>query len=232
MATFDGLTALVTGIGLAAARLLATQGAAVGVLDRGEQGPADFAYARGDVSEDASVRAGVQQLVDVLGGLDILVNNAGIGAQGGIEDNDDNEWHRVFDVNVLGLVRVTRAALPALRASQHGAIVNTCSIAATAGLPQRALYSASKGAVLSLTSSAARSAAESGAESSSRPRRASRTAGWSPRECRRCRGLTAFTRMPSAGGRRREVGGSTTGTALEIDGGMAGLRLRPRFGQS
>ena len=87
MATFDGLTALVTGgasgIGLAAARLLATQGAAVGVLDLGEQGPADFAYARGDVSEDASVRAGVQHLVDVLGGLDILVNNAGIGAQGG-----------------------------------------------------------------------------------------------------------------------------------------------------
>ena len=112
MATFDGLTALVTGgasgIGLAAARLLATQGAAVGVLDRGEQGPADFAYARGDVSEDASVRAGVQQLVDVLGGLDVLVNNAGIGAQGGIEDNDDNEWHRVFDVNVLGLTRPAR----------------------------------------------------------------------------------------------------------------------------
>jgi NAD(P)-dependent dehydrogenase (short-subunit alcohol dehydrogenase family) len=112
MATFDGLTALVTGgasgIGLAAARLLAAQGAAVGVLDRGEQGPAGFAYARGDVSEDASVRAGVQQLVDVLGGLDILVNNAGIGAQGGIEDNDDNEWHRVFDVNVLGLTRPAR----------------------------------------------------------------------------------------------------------------------------
>jgi NAD(P)-dependent dehydrogenase (short-subunit alcohol dehydrogenase family) len=65
--------------------------------------------------------------------------------------NDDAEWHRVLDVNVVGMVRVSRAALPALRESAHAAIVNTCSIAATAGLPDRALYSASKGAVLSLT---------------------------------------------------------------------------------
>src|SRR5215468_5503709 len=55
------------------------------------------------------------------------------------------------DVTDDGMVRVTRAALPYLRASRHAAIVNTCSIAATAGLPQRALYSATKGAVLSLT---------------------------------------------------------------------------------
>ena len=85
------------------------------------------------------------------GGLDILVNNAGIGAAGTVEDNPDEQWHRVLDVNVVGIARVTRAALPHLRASRHAAIVNTCSIAATAGLPQRALYSASKGAVLALT---------------------------------------------------------------------------------
>src|SRR5205085_3412378 len=58
---------------------------------------------------------------------------------------------RVLGINVLGMVRTTRAALPHLRESAHASIVNTCSIAATAGLPQRALYSASKGAVLSLT---------------------------------------------------------------------------------
>ena len=74
--------------------------------------------------------------MSALGGLDILVNNAGIGAQGTVEDNSDDEWHRVLDVNVLGMVRVTRAALPHLRSSAHAAIVNTCSIAATAGLPQ------------------------------------------------------------------------------------------------
>ena len=67
------------------------------------------------------------------------------------EDNDDDEWHRVFDINVVGMVRVSRAALPHLRKSPAAAIVNTCSIAATAGLPARVLYGASKGAVLSMT---------------------------------------------------------------------------------
>jgi 2-keto-3-deoxy-L-fuconate dehydrogenase len=252
MATFDGLTALVTGgasgIGLAAARLLAAQGAAVGVLDRGEQGSAGFAYARGDVSDDASVRAGVEQVVDVLGGLDILVNNAEIGAQGGIEDNDDNEWYRVFDVNVLGLVRVTRAALPALRASQHGAIVNTCSIAATAGLPQRALYSASKGAVLSLTRAMAADLTADGIRVNavnpgtadtpwvgrlldSAPDPAAERAALEARQphgrlvsAEEVAYAIAYLAAPTSG--------STTGTALEIDGGMAGLRLRPRSGQS
>ena len=252
MATFDGLTALVTGgasgIGLAAARLLATQGAAVGVLDRGEQGPADFAYARGDVSDDASVRAGVQQLVDVLGGLDILVNNAGIGAQGGIGDNVDNEWHRVFDVNVLGLVRVTRAALPALRASQHGAIVNTCSIAATAGLPQRALYSASKGAVLSLTRAMAADLTADGIRVNavnpgtvdtpwvgrlldSAPDSAAERAALEARQPHG-RLVSADEVAYAIAYLAAPTSGSTTGTALEIDGGMAGLRLRPRSGQS
>ena len=104
-----------------------------------------------DVSDSRSVERAVTEAVRLLGGLDILVNNAGIGAQGTVEDNDDQEWHKVLDVNVVGMARVTRAALPHLRLSSNAAIVNTCSIAATAGLPRRALYSASKGAVLSLT---------------------------------------------------------------------------------
>ena len=90
-----------------------------------------------DVTDDAAVRAAVAQAGQALGGLDILVNNAGIGAAGTVEDNDDGEWHRVLDVNVLGIVRTTRAALPLLRRAvrEHGraAIVNTCSIAGTAG---------------------------------------------------------------------------------------------------
>ena len=69
------------------------------------------------MTDDAAVRLAVEQAVAALGGLDVLVNNAGIGAQGGVEANDDAEWHRVLDVNVLGLVRVTRAALPELRKS-------------------------------------------------------------------------------------------------------------------
>ena len=103
------------------------------------------------MTDAAGVDAAVADAAERLGGLDVVVNNAGVGAAGTVEDNADEEWHRVFDVNVVGMVRVSRAALPFLREAGARAIVNTCSVAATAGLPQRALYSATKGAVLSLT---------------------------------------------------------------------------------
>uniref|UniRef100_UPI0039F0D0AC SDR family NAD(P)-dependent oxidoreductase n=1 Tax=Sinomonas sp. G460-2 TaxID=3393464 RepID=UPI0039F0D0AC len=153
---FDNLKAIVTGgasgIGAAAVQRLRALGASVAVLDLNPAGAAEGTEAlRCDVSDDASVAKAVAAAADRLGGLDVVVNNAGIGAQGTIEANPDEEWRRVLDINVLGIVRVSRAALPHLRKSGSAAIVNTCSIAATAGLPQRALYSASKGAVLSLT---------------------------------------------------------------------------------
>ncbi|MER7183652.1 SDR family oxidoreductase, partial [Streptomyces hyaluromycini] len=156
MTDFEGLRALVTGgasgIGRATAELLAERGAQVAVLDLDPSSvEKPLLGFRADVTDDTSVRTAVESAVEALGGLDVLVNNAGIGAQGTVEDNDDDEWRRVFDVNVLGMVRAARAALPHLRRSEHAAIVNTCSIAATAGLPQRALYSATKGAVYSLT---------------------------------------------------------------------------------
>jgi len=153
---WEGMTALVTGgasgIGAATADRLTAEGVRVAVLDR-DVSAVDSRYVavRADVTDDASVRAAVEAAVTELGGLDVLVNNAGIGAQGTVADNEDEEWHRVLDVNVLGIVRTTRAALPHLRRSQRAAIVNTCSIAAWAGLPNRALYSASKGAVQALT---------------------------------------------------------------------------------
>src|SRR5882762_3729207 len=164
---FDGLAALVTGgasgIGLATARTLAARGARVAVLDRADGIEAlkasgestDLYPVLADVTDDAAVHAAVAEAGRALGRLDIVVNNAGIGAAGTVEDNDDAEWHRVLDVNVLGIVRTTRAALPLLRQAARdrgqAAIVNTCSVAAIAGLPLRALYSASKGAVYSLT---------------------------------------------------------------------------------
>jgi NAD(P)-dependent dehydrogenase (short-subunit alcohol dehydrogenase family) len=152
----NGIKALVTGgasgIGRAAAELLMERGALVAVLDRDVSDvPAGAFAVAADVTDDAAVRSAVSAAVEHLGGLDVLVNNAGIGAAGDVTANSDSEWHHVFDVNVVGLARVARAALPHLRASSNAAIVNTCSVAGLVGLPNRALYGATKGAVYALT---------------------------------------------------------------------------------
>ena len=248
MSGFDGVRALVTGgasgIGLATVQRLARDGAQVAVLDLAERGPDAHMFVRADVTDDRGVRAAVADVIAALGGLDVLVNNAGIGAQGGVEANDDAEWRRVLDVNVQGLVRVTRAALPALRASTAAAIVNTCSIAATAGLPNRALYSASKGAVLSLTlAMAADLIAEGIRVNAVNPGTADTP--WIGRllaaaddpgaeraalEARQPHGrlVSADEVAEAIAYLASPASGSTTGTWLAVDGGMAGLRLRPR----
>lgn len=158
MNDFEGLVAIVTGgasgIGAAVVEELSSRGALIGVLDLDPAAVPESDTVlprRCDVGEDASVASAVAAVAERFGRIDIVVNNAGIGAQGDVTGNTDEEWHRVWDVNVLGVVRVTRAALPLLRSSPAAAVVNTGSIAATQGLPQRALYSASKGAVHSLT---------------------------------------------------------------------------------
>jgi 2-keto-3-deoxy-L-fuconate dehydrogenase len=245
---FNGLRVLVTGgasgIGLATARLFREQGAVVAVLDAAPTGPDGFCYVPADVTADAAVRAAVASAVTTLGGLDVLINNAGIGAQGGIEANDDAEWHHVLDVNVLGLVRVTRAALPALRAAPHAAIVNTCSIVATSGLPNRALYSASKGAVLSLTLAMAADLLADGIRVNAVNPGTADTP-WVDRlldaadhpaaeraalEARQPHGrLVSPDEVAAAIAYLADpTSGSTTGTWLAVDGGMDRLRLRPR----
>ncbi|MEU8649801.1 SDR family oxidoreductase [Streptomyces sp. NPDC048737] len=248
MNDFEGLTALVTGgasgIGRATAELLAERGATVAVLDLDPTGVGEPLLAhRADVRDDASVRAAVEAAVAALGGLDVLVNNAGIGAQGTVEDNDDAEWHHVLDVNVVGMVRTARAALPHLRASAHAAIVNTCSVAATAGLPRRALYSATKGAVHALTLAMAADHVREGirvncvnpgtadtpwigrlldaADDPAAERAALEARQPSGRlvSAAEVAGAIAYLASP--------LSGATTGTALAVDGGMQGLRLRP-----
>ena len=137
----DGLRLIVTGgasgIGLAVAQTALARGAAVAVLDLDPTtAPSGSIALTADVSDDVSVDTAVGHAATTMGGIDVVVNNAGIGAHGTVEDNSIDEWRHVFDVNVFGIVRVTRAALPHLRQSKCPAIVNTCSIAATAGLPR------------------------------------------------------------------------------------------------
>ncbi|MDH2427712.1 SDR family NAD(P)-dependent oxidoreductase [Sphaerisporangium sp. TRM90804] len=248
MSEFDGLTALVTGggsgIGLATATLLAERGARVACLDLNP--PAEpFFGVRADVTDDASVRAAVEAAAGHLGGLDILINNAGIGAAGTVEQNPDEEWFRVLDVNVLGIVRVTRAALPLLRASAHAAIVNTCSIAAWAGLPNRAVYSASKGAIMSLTLAMATDHVDEGIRvncvnpgTADTPwvQRLLDAAPDPEAERRALENRQPMGRLVSAEEVAAAVAylasplaASTTGTVLAVDGGMHGLRPRPKL---
>jgi len=245
---FTGLVAIVTGgasgIGAAIARRLRQDGARVAVFDlHPDAAPeAELAVAV-DVADDASVRAGVDRVVAEFGRIDILVNNAGIGAQGTVEANADDEWHRVFDVNVVGMARVSRAALPHLRRSPAAAIVNTSSIAAAAGLPERALYSASKGAVAALTRAMAADHLREGIRVNAvNPGTADtpwigRLLGAAADPAAERAALEArqpHGRLVSAGEVADAVAylagpaaGSTTGIALAVDGGMQELRLRP-----
>jgi 2-keto-3-deoxy-L-fuconate dehydrogenase len=152
----EGLTAVVTGaasgIGLATARLLVEEGAKVAALDRDQpNAEPGFLPVVADVTDQATMDEAARVVTSELGAIDIVVANAGIGSVGTAVDNDDEEWHRVYDVNVVGIVRTVRAFLPRLRQSANGAIVCTSSVVATTGLVQRACYGASKGAVLSLT---------------------------------------------------------------------------------
>jgi NAD(P)-dependent dehydrogenase (short-subunit alcohol dehydrogenase family) len=244
----DGLVAVVTGgasgIGAAVAAHLHAAGARVAVLDLDPSG-ADprFAAFAADVSDRASVDAAIAGVAERFGRIDIVVNNAGIGAQGDIATNDDAEWARVMSINVTGIARVTAAALPWLRRSPAAAVCNMSSIAATAGLPQRALYSASKGAVLALTRAMAAdhlregirvNAVNPGTADTPWVARLLEKAADPAAERAALEARQPHGRLVSADEVAAAVlylvsplAGSTTGTFLEVDGGMSALRLRP-----
>ncbi|GAB2503521.1 SDR family oxidoreductase [Promicromonospora xylanilytica] len=246
MTAFAGLVAVVTGgssgIGAAVVRRLRSAGARVAVFDVDPEA-ADADVALGvDVTDTASVGSAVAAVEDRFGRLDVLVNNAGVGAQGTVADNPDEEWLRVLDLNVVGIARTSRAALPLLRRSPAASIVNTCSIAATVGLPQRALYSASKGAVLALSQAmAADHVAEGIRVNAVSPgtvdtpwvgrllaRADDPAAERAALESRQPHGrlVSAEEVAEAVAYLASPLAGSTTGTSLAVDGGMQALRVR------
>jgi len=247
MAEFSGLVAVVTGgasgIGLATATLLAERGATVAVLDLNPAGLPEHLHGfTANVADRASVTTAIDEVATRFGGIDIVVNNAGISAIGTVETNDDEEWARVLSINVTGMARVTAAALPHLRRSNAASVVNLCSIAALNGLPDRALYAASKGAVLALTYAMATDHVREGVrvncvnpgtvhtpfvdrmlakfadpvkERAALDARQATGRMVTPEEVA---GAIAYLASP--------LSASTTGSALEVDGGVTHLRTR------
>jgi NAD(P)-dependent dehydrogenase (short-subunit alcohol dehydrogenase family) len=242
---FSGLVAVVTGgasgIGAATADLLRRRGAQVAILDRDIASAPDVLAVAADVTDTATVEDAISSVVAQLGGLDIVVNNAGIGAAGDVSENSDEEWARVFDVNVTGIARVTRAALPHLRRSAHASVVNTCSAVAFVGVRQRALYSASKGAVLALTMAMAADHVREGIRVNAVAPGTADTA-WVQRllgaaedpaaAADALRGRQPLGRLVTAeevahaiASLASPLAGATTGAVLRVDGGMTSLRL-------
>ena len=244
----DGLVAVVTGgasgIGFATASELRARGARVAVLDRAiDTVPEATLGVECDVTVRDSVDAAIARVGSELGGIDILVNNVGVSSVGTVEDATDEEWARVLDINVVSMARVTSAALPWLRRSRAASVVNLSSVAALNGLPQRAVYSATKGAVMSLTFAMATDYVAEGirvncvrpatvatafvermlqnfpdpvAERAALDSRQATGRMVTPQEVA---DAIAFLASPRSG--------SITGSALDVDGGMNHLRPRP-----
>ena len=244
----DGLVAVVTGggsgIGFATAAELRVRGARVAVLDRATGTiPEGTLGILCDVTVRESVDAAIARVGTELGGIDILVNTVGVSSVGTVEDATDEEWARVLDVNVVSMARVTAAALPWLRRSRAASVVNLSSVAALNGLPQRAVYSATKGAVMSLTFAMATDHVAEGirvncvrpatvatafvermlqnfpdpvAERAALDARQATGRMVTPQEVA---DAIAFLASPRSG--------SITGSALDVDGGMNHLRPRP-----
>lgn len=241
-----GLVAVVTGagsgIGLATATAMLAEGVRVAGVDLRPPPARDGLLPLvADVTDAAGVDAAVAAAVERFGALDVLVNNAGIGAVGTVADNHLDEWHRVFDVNVFGMVRMSRACLPHLRRSRQAAIVNVASIVSWTGLPQRACYAASKGAVYALTLAMAADGAADGIRvncvcpgtvdtpwvarllAAAPDAAAARAALVARQPIGRL--VTAEEVAAAIVYLASPVASSVTGTALAVDGGMHGIQL-------
>ena len=245
MKDFEGLVAAVTGgasgIGAATAARLAERGAQVVVLDPAVATDGSHRYLRCDITDDVALAAAFETIRSGYGRLDVLINNAGIGAAGDAHANDRVEWHRVLDVNVVSMARVTAYALPLLRRSPAAAIVNTSSVVAVVGVRNRALYAASKGAISALTMAMAAdhladgirvNAVTPGTADTPWVARLLKAAADPEQEAAALKARQPMGRLVTAEEVAEAIcylasplAASTTGTLLSVDGGMATVRV-------
>ena len=167
MERLRGKRAIVTGagsgIGRAIALRLASEGASVVISDVDEEAASkvaseidgDALVHKTDVSRSDEVEALVKTAVEAWDGLDVMVNNAGVGVAGTVTNTSEEDYERVMDVCLRGTFLGMKYAIPAIRDSGGGSVINMSSVAALVGIPDRAVYSAAKGAILTITRAAA-----------------------------------------------------------------------------
>ena len=164
----QGKTAIITGagsgIGEASAKMFAAEGARLVIVDSDQEGGRRVArevgdsgfFVRADVSQAGDVEAMTRTAVERFGRIDILFNNAGVSSVGAVHEVSEQEWDRVMAVNIKGIYLACKYVVPVMMEQKSGCILNMASGAAIMGLAQRAVYSASKGAVIAATKSAAK----------------------------------------------------------------------------
>ncbi|MFL6009679.1 MAG: SDR family NAD(P)-dependent oxidoreductase [Rubrobacteraceae bacterium] len=167
MDRLEGKRAVVTGagagIGRSIALRLASEGARVALADVDEEAAERVAseidgetlVRRTDVTRAEEVEELVASAVEAWGGLDVMVNNAGVGVAATVVDTTEEDYERVMDVCVRGTLLGMKYAIPAIRDAGGGSVINMSSVAALVGITDRAVYSAAKGAILSMTRAAA-----------------------------------------------------------------------------
>ncbi len=147
------ITGASSGIGLAIAEYLAQKGYIVYGGSRSAPSNKLFHTLELDVTSDESVQIGIKNIIETEGRIDVLINNAGIGSAGAVEKSSIEDIKKSFEVNTFGVVRLCQAVLPHMRKHGHGVIINISTLGSAIGLPFRAFYSASKGAMSLITES-------------------------------------------------------------------------------
>ena len=162
-----------SGIGKAVCETLAANGARVYVFDVDKEGGENTAneikdkgnnahFVNCDVANQSAVKEALDFIFVAEGRIDLLINNAGISNVGKVDTTSEDDFDRVFQINVKGVYNCLKGGIPHMIASGGGAIINMSSIAAVLGIPDRFAYSMSKGAVLSMTYSVAKDYVDQG----------------------------------------------------------------------